>query len=464
VPSEELAASLQTQQQQVARQEAQLASLRQQLSQGGGASLVVLQGQESTLKSVLRKEQAQLNALQERQLILSSDKLSDYYYVWQVQFNDALLACKTIHSKLVRNSKSTALDKTAEAVKVAMKAVPVPGLSLLGEVIARGVEMWTAIEKEKATSNGANFLPGAASIETVGELLARQLCLAQAKEIEQIPPGPKTGFIRHNLHKLKTRLSANDIDTAIKDRANKECRLLLEAIMKGTVATPNLDLLPESIAPLFQAVMGPAASYRSPVTSVPSASPTKASPPPPVQVVAPMANAWSSALPGVGAVSMEELLRKMVALEAENKERAAREQAHAEELAQLKAREHARAEQEKARVAKEKELHQKVARMEKLVEGLEDAGAGEGGGQAQVLSPSTARSRGAQVDITDLTTAVRDFGQLVEVHERRMNAIQDRVEDLSDGQQVVVPGPKPNPARDKLLDVSEQLFGRKNNE
>ena len=235
-------------------------------------------GREKELIALIQREEEHQQAIQEQQEIQGNDKLCDYYYTFQVRFNDVMLACKTIHSEMVTNSKDTVADRVATIIQKIGQYLPVVGL--VSEVFADVLMFYSYREKQQAVNFAANFFPGPASCEDMGELLARTLALHQKKDIEALATSSKAGFFRRqmkNLKALKDKILVNDIDTAIKDFSDKQCKLLLTAIMQNKCRPHPC---PADLATLIQFILpgytAPAVVPNSPLKAL---SPSHASSP-----------------------------------------------------------------------------------------------------------------------------------------------------------------------------------------
>ncbi len=262
--------------QQLEKYRAELETLKRGQQSGADGTVTALTGREKELIALIQREEEHQQAIQEQQEIQSNDKLCDYYYTFQVRFNDVLLACKTIHSEMVTNSKDTVADRAATIIQKIGQYIPVVGL--VSEIFADALNFYSYREKQQAVNFAANFFPGPASCEEMGELLARTLTLYQKKDIEALATSSKAGFFRRqmkNLKALKDKILVNDIDTAIKDFSDKQCKLLLAAIMQNKCrphpAPADLTTLIQFILPGYTA---PAVVPNSPLKTL---SPSHAS-------------------------------------------------------------------------------------------------------------------------------------------------------------------------------------------
>lgn len=56
------------------------------------------------------------------------DKLSDYYFIFQLAFNDVLLASKTIHSGMVTNASRIKADVASDIINQIGRHIPVASI------------------------------------------------------------------------------------------------------------------------------------------------------------------------------------------------------------------------------------------------------------------------------------------------------------------------------------------------
>lgn len=233
--------------------------LRSKLLKEASALLAIDPQQKLLLESLLKKEGLEKQQIREKQYILAHSILNDYYYFFQLQFNDALLACHVIHSGMVANNDNTLWDTVADSLQTISKHIPIAGIVL--DVLGVSLKTMNYREKKDAVNKGARFLVGASQIEKIGEELARQLTLTQIAYLHcQTQNKKELGFFRkhwNNLVDYKNKVMANDIDTDIRDLADQQCKRLLKAIFQGTIISPennNIEpLLKEILTPFFYA-------------------------------------------------------------------------------------------------------------------------------------------------------------------------------------------------------------------
>lgn len=179
------------------------------------------------------KEQKEKNEV--RTKILSNPILRDFYFTFQIAFNDALLACHAIHSGMIDHGSSTT-DKVRDKVLEAGKHIPCLGLIFtILDVACKAIDFQ---DRKTVVNRGAQFIIGAASIEKIGEDLARELTMKQTdeilKEVASNKSQKKGVFTKayNKLKEIKNDLTINDINTPTRERAARQCTKLLLAAFK----------------------------------------------------------------------------------------------------------------------------------------------------------------------------------------------------------------------------------------
>lgn len=219
--------------------------------------------QKKLLESLLAKEGRSQQQSKEIKWILSHPILSDYYYFFQMQFNDALLACHVIHSGMVANSDNTVWDTAADGIKAMSSHIPVAGIVV--DLLATAFQALSYREKREIVNKGALFLVGAASIEKVGEELARQLTLSQFRSLKGMNSQKEDlGFFQKKwktLVEYKNKILVNDIDSDIRELADDQCKRLLKGIFEGSIKRPgNVTVEPINVEPILKGILSPCLS------------------------------------------------------------------------------------------------------------------------------------------------------------------------------------------------------------
>lgn len=401
--------------------EHQLREVQESLPYVKGSVLKALQAQEKELLSILEKETLVQRRLQEQELILADPKLSDYYYVFQVQFNSIFIAAKAIHSEMIANDDSTAWGKAATGIQKVAQAFPVAGL--IGEVLAGALNYLDYRAKKQAVNILANFFTGVAVAETAAEHLSRQLTLSKKIAILALNTGPKLGFVKRqieNFKKLKDAIQVNDLDTAIKKLADEDCKKILIEIMKGRFS-PNPSL--EALQGLLQVIMGPDFAYYSPYQT-PVVSISQSSPIASTVVFTPVFQRGRSGTE----TKLKDEVQKLTALVVEQ-ESQLKAQDKKDEIAamRLKVDQHEKLTTlvEEQRQQLEAQRNQTKALEKKLQELADASGVSLGNGQQQQLQAKpSAHMAGASVDKQDLLLLMEHFKRLevtIALHEDRLN-------------------------------------------
>jgi hypothetical protein len=211
----------------------------------------VLQNAGVDLEPKERKEKAELpQAEKEKNFIFGNPHLSDYYYFFQLQFNDALTACKVIHSNMVNNDTKSGWDILSSGLQGLASHIPIAGIVV--DVVGEIFKFISQEAKKETINRGAAFLVGAKSIEDLGEVLARQLTLAQSDFLPLRIPAAEVGTFQKNWQKLKEGLLVTDVNTKIRQYADAHCKKLLKAIYEGKIpANPR----PDNVEPLLETIL-----------------------------------------------------------------------------------------------------------------------------------------------------------------------------------------------------------------
>lgn len=219
------------------------ADLKDRILKECSDALRVSDADQGLFKSVLEKESEEQKKINERQYINSDPMLSDYYYFFQLQFNDTLLAFKVLHSRRVDQNNPNALATMADGLKTISKHVPVAGI--LFDILGSLIKTLTEVQQRELINRTAGFIVGAAEIEAVGEELARLLTLSQIPVLHKKMYEENAGFFKRKWQDLcvhKDKLIANDINTNLRKLADTQFKRLCAAIFEGHINATNRDI------------------------------------------------------------------------------------------------------------------------------------------------------------------------------------------------------------------------------
>ncbi len=272
-----LIASLAQSKEKIDAHEAELAALKLQMSKVSGAELAALEGRTKELQGVLEKEKSAQAAEKERQTIFADDKLSDYYYVFILQFTSVYMACQSIYSKMVANGTQTTLETIADGVNTVGSQFT--GIGLLTSLAAGAVHAWEGRDKKLAVNRMANFFRGIVDADTIIEALARKLTLTLCEQIRELAVEKTTGVfsaVVGKLKEIKRAITVDDIDNAMKQFSVTHVKKLLTAIMQDKISShptlADLDKLAEVITPAKQAATTISHAKSSEITAGPTVS------------------------------------------------------------------------------------------------------------------------------------------------------------------------------------------------
>ena len=224
----------------------------------------------NALKSAVGKERHALLADEARGAIFADPKLTDYYYVFIAQWTETWLACSTIHSKMVANSQMNAIDYIPAFLDKGVEYLSIPGAALIKDILSGGIKFWSDREKQIGVNRIANYFGTILSANEFIETLARELTLAQKTTIQALDAA-KAGFFRkvaRTVVDLGNKITANDIDTKIKERAADDGKKIIQAIMEGKLKPhPFLSEIPSILKNVLGIIVAPMPSISSTVAS-----------------------------------------------------------------------------------------------------------------------------------------------------------------------------------------------------
>ncbi|MDR3491684.1 MAG: hypothetical protein P4M12_06525 [Gammaproteobacteria bacterium] len=240
-----------------------------------------LTNRKKELEYVLNNAAIEQHKLREQKFIQETVKLTEYYYYFYIQFTGIFAASKVINTEMIENVGSSSLDGVTEGVKQVTKYLPnvadyigkfskyIPIIGIAGEILADVLTHFSELEKKEAVHKLTTFFIAGAA-EKVGEELARQLTLSLIEKINRIKSHSPSGFLeklKHNFEKLKNKLTAEHINTEIKEMADTHSKKIIAAILKDKVSVNALNPTLQDMQALLQTVMGDGFVYVSPVPS-----------------------------------------------------------------------------------------------------------------------------------------------------------------------------------------------------
>lgn len=263
----------------VTQYQAQLRDLQKTMENADTTALEKLNGNARELEGMIHHQKELQEAEEERIKIFSDDKLSDFYYIFITQLTDAWFACKTIHSGMVKNNQKANLDYLAQGIDKLGDYIALPGVKFLTDIASKAITSWTELDKQEAINRMTNFfgvLPGSEglinSVDIMIDALARKLTLTLQSMIIKIPT-KQTGIIRRAwqaVQDLKNRVTANDVDNAIKEQAKDYVQRFITEVMQDKLEKhPKLSDVPKLVnATMGQSYQFQVLSHTTALTSV----------------------------------------------------------------------------------------------------------------------------------------------------------------------------------------------------
>jgi len=314
-----------------------LAKFADKLSLFDEATLKAIQGHGEQLTHLFELESAVGDVDAERTEIYAHSDTKTYYEFFSRLLTGTWIACQSISSGLVQNSKKENIDYVAQGLDEIGKRVPV--FSIFTGIFSGIISTWTAREKMIGVQRFALLFPDfETAISGLGKL-ARQMTLAQKEMILKIESQPISilNKAKGAAKDIKAAVMGEDVKGPLKQRAVEDCEKLLNAIREGK---PKVN---PSVEELLTVVLGTSFAHKSPtststtsiVTAVSSKSPTS-----PMSPLSP---------------NMEELLRK---IEEERKLERLELQRMRDEMAKKEKDREAELNSLKGEISKLKEQHQ----------------------------------------------------------------------------------------------------------
>ena len=153
-------------QERVDKYQQQLTGLQSLMRAADANALEKLNGNARELQRMINREKELQLAEQERQVIFSQDKLSDFYYAFILQLTDSWLACKTIHSGKVGNTEKGPLDYLAKGIDKLGSYISLPGIKLLTDIAGKAISAWSERDRKLGVNRMADFFGGLVSGDT----------------------------------------------------------------------------------------------------------------------------------------------------------------------------------------------------------------------------------------------------------------------------------------------------------
>jgi hypothetical protein len=272
------------------------------------ASLEVLQERTGQLFNLLETESKAAGDNQEKALIKANPQLQIYYRFFARLLNGTWMACQTINSGMVGNAESYKSDYVGQGLDQIGQRIP--GISIITGFFSGAIKAWNYREKQKAVQRMAMFfLDLETAFSQLGQL-ARQVTLAQGKQICSMPaPQGLVDKVKEGIKDAAAFLMGADADTPLKRKAEEDCKKLLEAIKDGK--------LPQhpTVEDLVAVIMGAGFKYQPPTQSPVSPSQPKVNTPSSPSAASPVTP--QSQEVNISIMEMAEELRKMKLREAE---------------------------------------------------------------------------------------------------------------------------------------------------
>jgi len=156
---------------------------------------------------------------------------------------------------MVENSQMNSIDYIPAILDKGADYVSLPGVALLKDIFSGGIKAWSAYDKKVGVNRLVNYFGTLFDADEFIETVARKLTLAQETEIKALAI-QKAGALRkmaRSIVKVKNALTANDIDTKIKERAADDAKKIMKAIMEGKLAPhPNVEDIPALISEVLK--------------------------------------------------------------------------------------------------------------------------------------------------------------------------------------------------------------------
>ena len=246
-----------SQREQLVLHQTELKELQGQMREVDGAALKVVQGRAEMLATMIAQSSAAQHAQAEREYISADKILGDFYFTIINQMTNSWLTAKEIcKTKNWQDYEKENIDFLIGLVS----NLPLPGAKLLQSALIEGRNR---VKKPKIQLL-ATFLGRLVAGDDLIELVARRITLIKEADIRHLNV-KKMGVIQQALQFLKDKtneLLANEIDSVVKEEAEKIAKKLLSAIMSGELGE---HATAESADTLLAIVMGEGYRYCSPI-------------------------------------------------------------------------------------------------------------------------------------------------------------------------------------------------------
>jgi hypothetical protein len=192
-----------------------LKTLEQQLQQVSQQNLVLnpLQAQKiQTMEALFARDQIQQKQLKS---IQAHPNLKLFFNTFVIDFEALIIALKASGTQLVKPASSLPEQLGAGALKIAIKAIPIPIIGGIVGIIANGLEKLGEKQKQALAANFAR-LGTLNEFNQLGQQLALMLTLRYQQQItELLAPEEQLAYQQHALtHKIKQKLEEIVFKTA----------------------------------------------------------------------------------------------------------------------------------------------------------------------------------------------------------------------------------------------------------
>jgi hypothetical protein len=197
--------------------------------------LKMLKERSTELCAVLDKEHAQEEA--SRELEEMSDDQRDYYYTFKMQLGCAFVGSQAVHDKAIAVDPKTGSLGSAASAAINL----IPGGSLIATIVGKAIDSYGVRERKADATLIVKAFETFIDVPEVIEMLARELTLLRREKIADLSAKEakeERGVMRKILEKGKKAahwLKADDINTSIRELADKDCKKILAAIVAGRV-------------------------------------------------------------------------------------------------------------------------------------------------------------------------------------------------------------------------------------
>ncbi|NGX60355.1 MAG: hypothetical protein KR126chlam3_01528 [Chlamydiae bacterium] len=208
---------------------------------------------EQQLLSVAQREGAfQVKTAEQEQLLSHRNpSVGDYYEALWSRISDTILACKTMHSEMVRKDFKNHFDTTNQVITAVSKGAEmtggllgheIPGLGVFTQVINGVFNFLSGPAKQRAVQNLSQLVREIGNIDGLSEAVARHLTKGKLRQLEQMKDSSPTS-LRERLKKRWETFRANEYTTEAKQLAIYDANLIIKAVAcdtRGSYKEPNL--------------------------------------------------------------------------------------------------------------------------------------------------------------------------------------------------------------------------------